>query len=65
MSFIFIELREKAAEKGLATDEHGCTRIKDKGLIRVHPCESVTQLGFFRILLKMRFIRQDAESTDW
>src|SRR5215472_13405065 len=36
----------QAAEKGLATDGHGCTRIKNKGLIRVHPCESVAQIGF-------------------
>jgi hypothetical protein len=35
-------------------DGHGCTRIKNKGLIRVHPCESVAQIGFFRILLAER-----------
>jgi hypothetical protein len=39
-----------AAEKGLATDSHGCTRIKNEGLIRVHLCASVAEIGFFRIL---------------
>jgi hypothetical protein len=32
---------------------HGSTRINNKGLIRVHPCESVAQIGSFRILLKL------------
>ena len=39
----------QAAEKGLATDGHGYTRIKNKELIRVHPCESVARIRYFRI----------------
>ena len=37
----------QAAEEGLATDRHGCTQINNRS-IRVHPCESVAQIGFFR-----------------
>jgi hypothetical protein len=46
----------QAAQKGLATDGDGCTRIKKKGLIRIHPCESVAQIGFFGILPDGRWL---------
>jgi hypothetical protein len=40
-----VKLKSDQAEKGLATDRHGYTRIQGTGVIRVHPCESVAENG--------------------
>jgi hypothetical protein len=40
----------QVAEKGLATDGHGWTRIETKAFICVHPCESVAEIESFSIL---------------
>jgi hypothetical protein len=42
---------EQAAEKGLATDGRGSTRIKNEEVIGVHPCDSVASIEFFSVLL--------------
>jgi hypothetical protein len=37
-------------EKGLAADERRLTQIENQKLIRVHPCSSAANIGFFSIL---------------
>ena len=41
----------EVVEKGLATDGHERIRIETKAFICVHPCESVSEIEVFSILL--------------